>query len=238
MSAETAYLALMLDAPLMSWGFASRFTRRTTALHPTRSALTGMICAALGAPKGSDDEATWLARLEGVRLTVLTIPRQPEGRDGTLEIRRLEDYHVTGGGYDRKTQPQSIPRKASGGPCDHPTVSWRQYLLDARFGAILAGPPETLRPVAEALRNPRWGVWFGRKSCIPAAPIVRGLGATFDDALAALGLAGRKPEEFARIEEVESFAEGTDTLMDVPLDFRTRAFRPRRICQQPAPAGG
>ena len=31
---DTAYLALLLDAPLQSWGFSSRFQRRTTELHP------------------------------------------------------------------------------------------------------------------------------------------------------------------------------------------------------------
>jgi CRISPR-associated Cas5-like protein len=64
MSTDTAFLALMLDAPLMSFGHASRFQRRTTALQPTRSALTGMICAAAGADKGSAAEAAWLERLD------------------------------------------------------------------------------------------------------------------------------------------------------------------------------
>ena len=71
---DDACLALMLDAPLMSWGFSSRFQRRTTALHPTRSGIIGMICAALGVDKGSAGEAAWLARLEAVRLVVLTLP--------------------------------------------------------------------------------------------------------------------------------------------------------------------
>jgi len=48
------YLALMLDAPLQSWGFASRFQRRTTGLHPTKSGIAGLLCAALGVAKGSD----------------------------------------------------------------------------------------------------------------------------------------------------------------------------------------
>ena len=41
---DTAYLALLLDAPLQSWGFASRFQRRTTGLHPTKSGVIGLIC--------------------------------------------------------------------------------------------------------------------------------------------------------------------------------------------------
>jgi len=43
----------MLDAPLQSWGFASRFQRRTTGLHPTKSGVVGLLCAALA-------EISWL----------------------------------------------------------------------------------------------------------------------------------------------------------------------------------
>lgn len=231
---EHAYLGLMLDAPLMSWGLASRFQRRATALHPTRSGLLGLFCAALGVAKGSVEEAEWLSRLESTSLTVFAIPRQPDGCVRPLEIRRLEDYHTTGGGYDKKTQALWIPRKASGGPSDYATLSTRQYLLDAKFGVILSGPRGTLEPVGEALRNPRWGIWFGRKSCLPAAPVLRGGGvvATSDQALVALGLAGRNLAEFARVDEAASFAEGTDTLMDAPVNFLTREFKPRRIRQQ------
>ena len=96
-------------------------------------------------------------------MTSIAIPRRT--------IRRLEDFHTVGGGYDKETQRQSHPRKASGGPCDNPTVTRRQYLLDARFGVILAGDRECWSVWLTALQDPVWGVWFGRKSCIPAAPI-------------------------------------------------------------------
>lgn len=236
---DQAFLALMLDAPLQSWGFASRFQRRTTALHPTRSGIVGMLCAAKGVAKGGDAERKWLAELERVRLTVLAIPRRPGGHRDVLEIRRLDDYHTTGGGYDKKTQSHSIPRKASGGPCDNATLSMRQYLLDAKFGVILAGPVDTLRKVAEALANPCWGVWFGRKNCIPAAPILRGgVAATIEEVMAALGLRGLTLEAFSRVEEAASFGEGTDTLMDGPVNFLTREFKPRRIQQLPLTVGG
>ena len=110
----------------------------------------------------------------------------------------------------------------------------RQYLLDARFGVVLAGPRETLAPVAAALRNPRWGIWFGRKNCIPAAPVLRGgVVDSSEQAMAALGLAGLQRESFARVEEAASFADGTDTLMDVPVNFGTREFKPRRVSRQP-----
>lgn len=225
MSNETAYLALMLDAPLMSFGHSSRFQRRTSAVHPTRSAILGMICAAAGADKGSAAETEWLTRLaeRNVALTAFAIPRRQDGRGGTLPIRRLEDFHTV-----------LDTRRASGAISKDAVISHRQYLLDARFGVILTGPRATLEDVAEALRNPRWGIWFGRKSCIPAAPVVRGLSDTPEAAMTALDLEGRQLEDFSAVTEADTFAEGTDTLMDAPVNFATREFRPRRISVQPA----
>jgi CRISPR system Cascade subunit CasD len=213
----------MFDAPLMSWGFASRFQRRGTALHPTRSGIVGMLCAAVGAVKGSATETTWLAKLEGVRLTVITIPRASGAERESLAIRRLDDFHTVSG---TRSAENKIKTEA--------VITYRQYLLDAKFGAILTGPRATLEPLAQALCDPRWGVWFGRKSCLPAAPVLRGGGvvATFDDAWAALGLSGQQPSQFGRVEEAASFAEGTDSLMDAPVNFLTREFKPRRIRQE------
>ena len=56
-------------------------------------------------------------------------------------------------------------------------ITHRQYLLDARFGIILHGDRNLLERAAAALRDPVWGVWLGRKSCIPAAPVFAGLAA-------------------------------------------------------------
>jgi CRISPR system Cascade subunit CasD len=220
---DDVFLAMMLDGPLMSWGFASRFQRRATALHPTRSGILGMVCAALGAAKGSSAEREWLARFEPVRFTALTVPRRPAGYLEPLEIRRLQDFHTV-----------SATRSAENKIKKDAVLTHRQYLLDARFGVVLAGAPATLEPVAQALRNPRWGIWFGRKCCIPAAPVLRGGGvvATWEEVLAALELRGRNLVEFVRVEEAASFADGTDTLMDAPVSFLTREFKPRRILLQ------
>jgi CRISPR system Cascade subunit CasD len=207
---DTAYVALLLDAPLQSWGFSSRFQRRTTELHPTKSGLVGLICAAMGLAKGSHEEAEWLPELSAMKMTSIALPRN--------EVQRLEDFHTTGGGYDKKTHPQFIPRKASGGPCDNPTVSYRQYLFGARFGVILAGRRSVLQRVAAALQDPVWGVWLGRKSCLPAEPILRGLFNT--QAEAERALVGDTPiDQFTRLEEVASFDAGSDSYNDQPVSF-------------------
>lgn len=229
MSINAGFLALVLDAPLQSWGFESRFQRRLTGLHPTKSGVIGMICAAMGLAKGSNREKEMLPNLRELRMTSISIPRKqinPWSGDTTeLSLRRLEDFHTVGGGYDKEAQPQFIPRKASGGPCDNPTVTHRQYLLDARFGVILEGERALLESVAAALQNPIWGVWFGRKNCIPAAPVCAGGPcATKEEAWKALLSAARLPrvlavEKFDRVEEVYDFVQGTDSINDQPVSF-------------------
>lgn len=161
MSAD-ACLALLLDAPMQSWGHASRFERRTTALHPTRSGVLGLFAAALGIDKHADDEATKLARFAALRVTTVTLPRHTRGHGcGELPIVRMEDYHTVG--------PREGIRRASGKVDKDATVqTYRHYLLDARFGVLIEGTPDLLRQLAVALRDPIWGVWLGRKCCVPA----------------------------------------------------------------------
>src|SRR5664280_3321130 len=67
-----ACVALLLDGPMQSWGHASRFERRTTALHPTRSAVMGLIAAALGIDKHGSDEAAQLVRFAALLATFIT----------------------------------------------------------------------------------------------------------------------------------------------------------------------
>lgn len=220
MSSETGILVLLLDGPLQSWGHSSRFQRRTTALHPTRSGITGMLCAALGLEKGSNAEHDWIQRLAppNTRLFVFTMPRQAAGRRHALSIRRLEDFHTVSG-----------TRSADNKPKRDAVISHRQYLLDARFGVFLYGDREMLGELDAALRDPTWGIWLGRKSCIPAAVVTRGVVKTEQEAMEAIGLEDRELTEFAVVGETETFAEGTDTIMDVPVNFETREFAPRRI---------
>jgi CRISPR system Cascade subunit CasD len=220
---------MLLDGPLQSWGFASRFDRRTTGLHPTKSGVIGLICAAIGLAKGSPEEAALLPDLAALKMMTIAIPRgRPGGRP--RKIRRLEDYHTVQG-----------TRRASGKPNPDAVITRREYLLDARFGVILKGPQSVLERAAAALDDPVWGVWLGRKSCIPAEPIGRGL---FDTQVAAVrDLVGeRLIDEFTTVVEVNDFAEGTDSISDQPISFGdgassgldTRRFAVRRIAVRPA----
>lgn len=228
MSADTAYLALLLDAPLQSWGFASQFQHRTTGLHPTKSAVIGTICAAMGIGKGTSQERETLPQLAALTMTSIAIPR------GSNSVRRTEDFHTV-----QKT------RRASGKMNDDPVVTRRQYLLDARFGIILGDDPALLERVASGLQDPLWGVWLGRKSCIPARPLFVAVCNTHEEAwqaiLRSLDTDEALPiESFTRVEDVDNFAAGTDSYNDQPVSFgqsdsssEGRAYTVRRVRLEP-----
>lgn len=226
------HLALLLDAPLQAWGFASRFQRRTTGLHPTKSAVIGLLAAALGLDKHAPGEAASIGALARLRFTAITLPRPNPARSDVLPLRRLEDYHTVKG-----------TRKASGKIDDGTVQSYRHYLLDARFGVLLSAPagwqfPDGRGPeaLAAALRDPVWGVWFGRKCCIPAAPVYAGGPfASRPEAWRALLHAADLPEDkpleaFTRVVEADSFEAGGDTINDQPVTFaQPNTHAPRRI---------
>ncbi len=227
MSSDKRFLALRLEGPLQSWGFDSQYNRRNTGLMPTKSAIAGMCCAALGLPRGSEKEQTFLSKFKSVRMVAIAIPRQ--GKQKEFQVRRLQDYHTV---QNTKTAKGDIK------DCH---ITHRQYLTDAAFGVLLEGDVVLLGEIAEALVDPQWGIWLGRKTCIPSAPVLAGWKGNWnelkilvkenrDDALRLL--IGEKPiESFTRQEEVESFAEGRDSLPDTPVSFATerRFFSPRRV---------
>lgn len=223
MSTETAHLGIRLVGPLQAWGYNSQFSRRNTGLLPTKSAILGMCCAAMGVPKGSDQEEGKLEELRRLRLVVIAVPRAHRhgGREEVpFAVWRIVDYHTV-----------QNTRTAEGKVKDT-HLTWRQYLCDASFVAVLSGGKTLIEEVGSALEDPVWGLWLGRKSCIPAVPVFAGVHETEEGALRVL-LGARPLAGFTHQREVDRFEDGTDTLPDQPLSFggssRPRSFTPRRV---------
>ena len=151
MSSEKSFLALRLEGPLQSWGFDSQYNRRNTGLMPTKSAIAGICCAALGLPRGSEEEKEFLGLFATVRMTAIAIPRKAVKKE--LPVRRLQDYHTV-----------QNTRRASGAVNNDCVLTYRQYLTDAAFGVLLEGSKTLLTQIADALVDPVWGIWLGRKT--------------------------------------------------------------------------
>lgn len=238
MASEPTHAALVfyLDAPMQAWGASSRFRHRKTESFPTKSGIIGLLAAALGIDKHAGDEAARLAPLATLRFSVFPI----ENTQDPVPTLRLEDFHTVGGGYDADDPRQvlHISRKASGGPSTT-VITHRTYLTDARFLAVLEGDAALLERCAAALENPKWGIWFGRKCCLPAAPLSPLLAASREEAIgqwlqrAQLGLTLNYAS--GQEEPTGEAAEGVWHPADHPLSFGTRSFRSRPVRRSDAP---
>lgn len=141
-------LVLRLAAPLQSWGTASRFTRRDTALQPTKSGVVGMCAAALGRSRTAD-VADLAALWMGVRVDHPGVVRY--------------DYQTILGVPDTEGKGADT------------VVSERWFLSDAVFLVVLAGDRALLERLADAIRRPVFPLALGRKSYVPTQPIVLAL---------------------------------------------------------------
>ena len=164
-------LFLRLEGPLQSWGERGRWSVRDSAPEPTKSGVVGLLACALG--RGDDDSIRSLSESlqMGVRID----------KQGV----RLTDYHTVGGGYDAPAllTAEGKPKWSSGSP--HTEISPRDYLADASFLVALRGDESLIAQLAEALEDPVWVVYLGRKSCPPACPVFAGV-REFQDLVSAL----------------------------------------------------
>jgi CRISPR system Cascade subunit CasD len=206
---------------MQSWGTRSRFTERDTELEPSKSGVIGLLCAALGRPRNEpvDD-------LAGLRMGVRV------DHEGIM----ARDYHTAGAGT-------GVARADGSGPSRDPVVSNRYYLASADFLIGLEGPDRGfLEELDVALRSPRWQIFLGRKSFLPAVPVhlpgggVRDAG--LEDALKSepwplqpvvFDEPGKRPRLRYVIER--GVGETNEVRMDQPLGaaFAARSFGPRWV---------
>lgn len=155
-------LFLRLEGPLQSWGERSRWSIRDTAPEPTKSGVIGLIACALG----YRDDAQIRPLADKTRMAVRC------DTPGQL----VTDYHTVGGGYDEPMllTAQGKPKISSGRP--HVEITQRDYLCDASFLVALQSEDEALiAQMSEALQNPIWPIYLGRKSCPPSRPVFDGI---------------------------------------------------------------
>jgi CRISPR system Cascade subunit CasD len=179
-------LAFLLDSPLQSWGTSSRFDHRGSDPYPSKSGVVGIIAAAMGIDKYGVDEEAKLRPLSGLHFSVFRVSRSIGGR--TPQVLLLRDYHTIGGGYDDENHwgRMSISSKAEDRRPFGTVTTYRNYLTDAVFAVVLRGEVKVLETIASALEDPVWGIWFGRKCCIPAVPVFAVIADDQDQSLANL----------------------------------------------------
>jgi len=231
------YLLLWLEAPLQAWGVDSKFGRRDTLAFPTRSGVLGLICSAMGA---GGPQRELLAQFAPLRQTVVSYVRYLEKENGKVKQDRqplLRDFHMVGSGYDDNDPWMTllIPKtregkKAVGGGTK---MTYRFYLQDAAFAVALEVPGNLASSIADALQNPVWDLYLGRKNCAPTDFIYRGTFATETEALSQaeiLALEKRRMEDFRVIHGAVDDADEVLTLNDVPVQFgEDKRYRDRQV---------
>jgi CRISPR system Cascade subunit CasD len=232
----TRFLLLWFEAPLQSWGCDSKFGRRDSLDFPTKSGVLGLICAALGA---SGEQRELLAEMAPLAQTVISYTRLKKKKDGTSEkIEReipLRDFHMVGSGYDTTDPWQSlcIPKTAEGKAAvgGGTKMTYRYYLQDAHFAVMVEVPEDRVDTFVEALQNPVYDIFLGRKNCVPTDFMFKKICNTDTEAIveAASIAAGKELTEDFRV--VSGEADGnTFTINDVPLQFGPiKQYKDRRV---------
>ena len=150
-------LLLRLAGPMQSWGSDSRFARRDALRYPTKSGVLGLLAAADG--RRRTDPLDDLAQLRfGVRID------QPG--------RLMSDFQTAHDWTAKKPIPMPL--------------STRYYLADALFVAGVEGDPDLLTTLDARLREPKFLIFLGRRSCPTTGRVSLGLRQTsLDEALTA-----------------------------------------------------
>ena len=155
------YLVFVLCAPMGAFGSYAGHERRGSDLVPPRSAVLGLLGAALGVERADADGQAALRRY-GVAARSLT------------HSAALRDYHTV------QTVPAKVKHPAGRraaidriGRDINTTITVRDYRTDVAVAVAVWGRDErwSLAQVAAALRQPAFVLFLGRKSCPLAAPV-------------------------------------------------------------------
>jgi CRISPR system Cascade subunit CasD len=233
MNIQNPFLLLWFEGPLQAWGHDSKFGVRNTLNFPTRSGVLGLLCCAKGAG-GAQQE--WLSTMLPMTMQVHAFLRV--NREGQRILREpvLRDFHMVGSGYDDSDPWQKllIPKTVEGKPAvgGGSKMTYRSYLQDVTFSVIVEVPAEQKDILSDALLNPKWDLFLGRKNCVPTEFIFQGFYETADQAFGrAQAIAEQKSRAHAySVVEGESDEGDVFTLNDVPLQFGlNKHYRDRQV---------
>lgn len=159
------YLSFYLYGPMAAWGKAAVGEYRPSDAHPSKSAVIGMLAAALGIRRDEEERHVALNKSYGMAVRV----------DAAGEL--LRDYHTVqtpsaekGVSYaTRRDELHHSPLKLN------TLISTRDYRMDARYTLLLwqrgHDAPYSLQEMAAKLNKPKFVLYLGRKSCPLALPL-------------------------------------------------------------------
>ena len=159
------YLAFHLAAQLASWGGIAPGGNRHTAGYPTKSALIGLVAAALGISRADDEQLQILSQNLTFAIAVIDA--------GDF----LQDYHTTEVPTVAKTGFQPKTRRDELIVLQdklNTILSNREYRVGASYNIavkIANELPYTVENLKTALLQPKYHLYLGRKSCPLTKPM-------------------------------------------------------------------
>ncbi|MEN3752586.1 type I-E CRISPR-associated protein Cas5/CasD [Mangrovibacter sp. SLW1] len=155
---------------------------------------------------------------------------QPHLREPTLC-----DFQMVGSGYDDSDPWQNllIPKTADGKKAvgGGTKMTYRYYLQDAVFAVVLELPKIQAELLSDALQNPVWDIYLGRKNCVPTELIYQGVFSDADTAWQQAQILAENKRRLLSYAVIEGECDGDIiTLNDVPVQFgRKKRYRDRRV---------
>ena len=165
------YLVMGLEGDFQAYGTDSKYYMRETDVHPSKSAVVGMLLAAMGEKDPNEEMLSSLTR----GYMEVTAYRRPGAYIAT-------DFHMVGSGHDTSSWDKGFQLQAEGKTLSPTKMSWRKYLCGYKFLVSLELEDELADRVASALQNPKGSITLGRRNCLPSAPPFRKLADTLEEA--------------------------------------------------------
>lgn len=215
------YLVFALIAPMGAFGELAGHERRGSHLWPGRSAILGLLGAALGIRR---DDREGQAGLDDWRMAISVLG---QGRG-------FEDFHTVQTVPSARIKSPDTRRAALAEltAADNAVITRRDYRTDCAFGVALWGG-QGLPALQAALKQPVFTPYLGRKSCPLSAPMAPDI-VPAPDAVAALAqvklpgdLSGTVPLLIASDDPLEGARQ--ETRWDVPTDRTAWHFAPRVV---------
>lgn len=171
------YLVFQLYGPMAAWGDIAVGEYRPSYAHPSKSAIVGLLAAALGIRRDEEERQKRLATACSFAVSVDAM--------GVL----LRDYHTAQVPTERKGVTRYTRYSELASEKLNTILSSRDYRCDAAYvvAIFLRDCSEfTLELLENKLRKPEFALYLGRKSCplaLPLNPMIVRDAVNFKDAL-------------------------------------------------------
>lgn len=187
-------LTIRLTAPLQSYGNEATFNRRTSNYYPSKSAVIGMIAAALGYRR--DDK-----RIQKLNKLLMAVRIDQPGSF-------ITDFQVVE--YQKNASTKSKK------------ITYRSYLQDAVFMVAISGENSEIDSIEYALKHPKFQLFLGRRSNAPAGPLK--IDMFSDDPLTVLKNLSWKASDWYQRKHKNNKSFATEIIADADLDVDQMNF--------------